>query len=436
MSDPFRICKGGVCDGTIIAREMDFCSECWAKQEDEIDGHRRAPEEADCDSDPEGGERPGADTTGTAAALTGEDAGAGSGAYPGVEENWRDFSSDVWGVRYKDGIGVIITKQDIVELGCVPYATFWQLARTEIDRRALAPGAAITLTAAEMRQLMQSAGMLRPQMPLATFQPTVGTAPVTVTTFSGGGAGGVFTRGRQIPTNAYNQAVRFLGPLTPSQYALLAPSLAVIQARAMYGQPSPPKPVEDGGIVVGEIVAWRCWNLTAGCLLRSIAVDSTWTPGQPMSAGDGPHGADWEAKFPHSGGVHAWKKKEDAFKYGAAGVGPQGAIIGTVRLSGQVIEHERGYRAEVAEIASLDWLVSDLPLAEYNSLLQRVRALYGVEGEGGYMKPLDSQLLSPIMSVYERDTEESSSYPMFFLFAALGVAIFGAVVGLARLFGG
>lgn len=440
MSDRFDNCAK-YC-GNVVPVGMTFCSNC--QQMENIFGHRRTTEEVDRDSDPEGSERPGADATGTAVALTGEDAGARGGAYPGIADRCVDFPTDALGLRFRDGIVIMVAKQDVLELGVVlDNAGLWRLARAEIDRRVLAPGASMSLTAAEMRKLMEDAGMLRPQMPfysMGPYTPATGVKSVSVQVVGGGGGG------RGVPglvlAGIFGQALAPLSYAQPSpalQWQLQAMQNAYNQAMAMPPPPNPmapPKPIEDGGIVVGEIVGWRCWNLTAGCLLRSIAVDSTWTPGQPMSAGDGPHGEDWEAHFATSGGVHAWKKREDAFRYGASGVGPLGAIIGTVRLSGQVIEHERGYRAEVAEIASLDWLVSDMPLPEYNSSLQRARALYGVDGEGGYMKPLGDDErwapASPGATFFESPGEPFPIRRIAFNVAFILVAgtVFGALLKL------
>jgi hypothetical protein len=54
-----------------------------------------------------------------------------------------------------------------------------------------------------------------------------------------------------------------------------------------------------------------------------------------------------------------------------------GVAIGTVDLWGTVIEHEDGYRAEYAQVQSIDRLLH-VPQPESTWLLEHLRALYGV----------------------------------------------------------
>lgn len=387
-------CASVVNGGTVCA----VC-EAYSAVEDSL-GHWRTPEETDRDPAQAGSVGSGAIISVDPAAdgadrtVISSAGGAGGGAYHGIEAQERDLASDCRMVKFHDGIAVSFDE------GLLRFdwsaQDLWRVARAEINRPLADTDNVLSmiLSPTEMHELMQKAGMLSPQMGMAKVWNVSGNT-VTVNPLSGRiGGGNGFIIGTGLP------------------------------GLPGYANPmAPPKPVTDGGIVVGEIIGWRCWNLTAGCLLRSISVDSTWMPGSPMNACDGPYGADWEVKFPTGGGVHAWKKKEDAFKYGASGVGPQGAVIGTVRLSGQVIEHERGYRAECAEIASLDWLVSDMPLAEYNSSLQRVRALYGVDGDGGYMKSLDAGPPAPghiVWATFSPSEEENDRRP-WLCFAGVGV---------------
>lgn len=96
-------------------------------------------------------------------------------------------------------------------------------------------------------------------------------------------------------------------------------------------------------IIAGEIMAWRIWKIAIGsaqCLLRSVATDFVWLPKQPVEG-------DVLAGF----GIHAYK---DA--YGPVHDGYAGGqyVVGQVALWGDVVEHEKGYRAQYASVRSLD----------------------------------------------------------------------------------
>jgi hypothetical protein len=100
--------------------------------------------------------------------------------------------------------------------------------------------------------------------------------------------------------------------------------------------------IEDAGIRAGEITAFRAWVWKDG-LLHSMAAQFVWIPGAIVE-GD-----------PSSGlGVHAFKTLGDAVgQYGFYGDTRLPVVFGTVSLWGDVIEHEKGYRAEFAAIESL-----------------------------------------------------------------------------------
>jgi hypothetical protein len=108
-----------------------------------------------------------------------------------------------------------------------------------------------------------------------------------------------------------------------------------------------PKPVvENTGIVLGEIEGFRAWRIFNG-LLVSMAVDDVWLPGEPMTAKDVDVG--------NHNGAHAFKTIKQAIDYS---VSHENVAIGRVKLWGQIIEHELGYRAEFSkpiEIISCRW---------------------------------------------------------------------------------
>lgn len=133
---------------------------------------------------------------------------------------------------------------------------------------------------------------------------------------------------------------------------------------------APARPIEHAGVRAGEIIAHRGWRYDDGRLLSIYAKHHEWLPGVP-STGD----------VRHEYGVHAFKSvdlvksyvigtalsdvfSDDSLIYDALKMrwrqpaGPRPSlptfIIGTVALWGEVVEHERGYRAEFAKVRSFD----------------------------------------------------------------------------------
>lgn len=118
-----------------------------------------------------------------------------------------------------------------------------------------------------------------------------------------------------------------------------------------------PGPIKSAGIRTGEIIGWRAWRLTKKGVLRSMAVDCLWQPGQTVSVNSVLEQCGYPDRWnrmpvaQYGAGIHAFKDLQTvADNYG---VFRRGAY-GTVALWGEVIEHEWGYRAEFARIASID----------------------------------------------------------------------------------
>lgn len=136
------------------------------------------------------------------------------------------------------------------------------------------------------------------------------------------------------------------------------------------GDTVPSEPPEDAGIRAGEVVGERCW-WCAGERLYSVYMTSfEWFPGTAMT-GNVSEGV----------GVHAFKSTDQLIEYGSEvlkyiglqsnypfAFDPREAYLlaGKVAMWGEIMEHERGYRAEYAKITSLD--TRDL----------RIRKRYGV----------------------------------------------------------
>lgn len=140
--------------------------------------------------------------------------------------------------------------------------------------------------------------------------------------------------------------------------------------RAQAGKLESSPKIEDAGITLGEIVAWRAWRVKYGFIM-STYVDEGWLPGEPME-GDVDAGA----------GVHAWKSPHKALTYlmqftGGDGASVEAMAIGRVALWGTVVEHERGYRAQYAKPLSFDQIVGFCK--EPDALLADLRKRYKTE---------------------------------------------------------
>lgn len=119
---------------------------------------------------------------------------------------------------------------------------------------------------------------------------------------------------------------------------------------------------------VGEIVAYRCWQVGLHeMLLRSTTSAATWMPGEVM-AGD--------VDNPNRG-VHAYKHMGSVFeefgsfsKYDEA-LHCRLRVYGRVKLWGEVREHSLGYRAEFAKPYAFDGILPSNRLKELEFLRDR-----------------------------------------------------------------
>lgn len=162
---------------------------------------------------------------------------------------------------------------------------------------------------------------------------------------------------------------------------------------AMAEKPKPP--LKRDGIIAGEIVGYRCWRVEKG-LLRSVYQNDIWQPGQVL---EGRELGDWDSR-----GIHAWKdagskhyhdyirsylnQEDDPFRKFFVYFGPRGIetepretrpamVTGTVFLWGDVVEHERGWRAEFARVRTLDWLYPDATMmGRERAALEELRRRY------------------------------------------------------------
>ncbi|MFQ5742009.1 MAG: hypothetical protein ACE5HV_00290 [Acidobacteriota bacterium] len=123
--------------------------------------------------------------------------------------------------------------------------------------------------------------------------------------------------------------------------AIQAQYQAAVARAFQAGSFSKPKPLEDAGIEVGEIIAWRVWRVV-GSTLTSVFVDFPWFPGEIV-----------EGVVHGNRGVHAFKNAKEAWAYSSSLLSATPQAVGKVALWGRVVEHKRGYRAQYARIVAI-----------------------------------------------------------------------------------
>ena len=139
--------------------------------------------------------------------------------------------------------------------------------------------------------------------------------------------------------------------------------MTVAGAFGRFPSPTVRKPVENGGIVLGEVEAFRAWRVYGG-LLASLTAERIWLPGEPMDGA----GVDTD----NCKGVYAFKTAIQALEYAHQFAGQ--FAIGRVKMWGTIIEHETGYRAAFArpiEILLCHWRKMDGELGTLAELSKR-----------------------------------------------------------------
>lgn len=146
--------------------------------------------------------------------------------------------------------------------------------------------------------------------------------------------------------------------------------------------PEPPPPLPST-TKFGEISAFRVWRIRVDGILQSTYMNTYWPPGQIIEA-DGEIRDYFEHTAPGNG-IHAWKSVFEVLEYSKNLLRPRyeirddifrppawAVMIGKVKLWGDVIEHERGYRAKYAKIESLDEIVTARRLGEMEGISLQV----------------------------------------------------------------
>lgn len=150
-----------------------------------------------------------------------------------------------------------------------------------------------------------------------------------------------------------------------------------------YGAAPERSPIENAGIRAGEITGWRCWRVKDGFLHSAYMQQTRWPPRHPLVA---------KGMTDHENGIYVLNNgkaaRDAAFEYSMWDLmsyhipllfGPEfdvpaydTFVIGTALLWGDVVEHERGWRASMAKVKSIDSVVFG------NVDIDKLRERYGV----------------------------------------------------------
>ncbi len=188
---------------------------------------------------------------------------------------------------------------------------------------------------------------------------------------------GLFGGTLPVPPHSLQQASGGLGnnarpAMSPAEVQRALQQMTNLYPSPVQRDPQPAaEPIPRADMQVFDLIGWRVWRLTSSGHLMSLSASAVWLPGEPMAGEVGDH---------NGRGVHVFKGRAPAIAEIAQQPGP--FVVGSVILWGDVVEHERGYRAERAKIVSLDDVI--LPNAspwsdECGKALAFLRKRYGVE---------------------------------------------------------
>lgn len=159
-----------------------------------------------------------------------------------------------------------------------------------------------------------------------------------------------------------------------------------------------PEPVEAiSEPYSGYLEGWRVWSIKtdmdgAGTIvgISSLWQDNErhWIPFKPKEAYCELRRYDYElspryevtfeedecvrTSFLHSCGLHAWPDEEEVLRYGVHPIGYK--VIGRVALWGNIVVHDKGYRAQFAYPLSFDYLVHPKNACFANQLFLKERS--------------------------------------------------------------
>ena len=137
-------------------------------------------------------------------------------------------------------------------------------------------------------------------------------------------------------------------------------------------------PVEDTGIKVGEIIAWRAWGVSRNWLY-SINFKKEWHPGKAVES----------EKVDRGWGIHAFKDRIRAIDYAESWLTTEYTLqhrhyfgshlfaIGQVAMWGDMWEFENGWHGQYARVENIE-MVFGCDVHDPEKLLSLVRETYGV----------------------------------------------------------
>jgi hypothetical protein len=113
----------------------------------------------------------------------------------------------------------------------------------------------------------------------------------------------------------------------------------------------------ETGIRAGEITGYRAWWLSQGTLHSIFMTGFKWEPGVPaegdVSGGVGVHAHKTLGQLlEYVIAIKQWYDNRPEGYYDLTLVDPR-LVTGTVAMWGDVVEHEKGYRAEFAKVTAL-----------------------------------------------------------------------------------
>jgi hypothetical protein len=125
-------------------------------------------------------------------------------------------------------------------------------------------------------------------------------------------------------------------------------------------------PLRHDGIRVGEIIAYRAWRVihpwwfrNGDDRLHSVLIkDYVWHPDEPAYGDVRNHG------------IYSFRKVIRSREEYWYSVGTEPLLFGKVKIWGEIVEHQWGYRSEFGKIVSLDYGDS--------GLLEKFRRIYRV----------------------------------------------------------
>lgn len=126
---------------------------------------------------------------------------------------------------------------------------------------------------------------------------------------------------------------------------------SIAQLQAFYNSPNSlipingtqGEPLENTGIKIGEIIAWRMWTIK-GDYLGSYSAAHVWPTDEPTSGKPTDYG---------NTGIWCFKEKSRALHKMMEHC-MEGHAYGSIKIWGTIVEYSEGYKAEFAKVVSID----------------------------------------------------------------------------------